>query len=102
MRSFARRSQSINLLIRSPIPGGYILRPGLSFILISLFVWTGATTPFAAENETGIPVTNALILDECGVCHEADDEGRMQRISYLRKTPEGWQITLKRMIRMET
>ena len=35
----------------------------------------------------------------CGSCHPPDDAGRMSRISYMRKSPEGWQLTLKRMIR---
>lgn len=49
--------------------------------------------------EEGIPVTDPLVRNACGSCHQIDDAGRMSRISYLRKAPEGWQLTLKRMIR---
>ena len=49
--------------------------------------------------EDGLPVTSELVRSACGPCHDTDDKGRMTRISYARKTPEGWQLTLKRMIR---
>lgn len=48
--------------------------------------------------EGGIPVTDDLVLDSCDSCHETDDDGRMSRISWVRKTPEGWQTTLRRMV----
>lgn len=47
----------------------------------------------------GIPVHSELVRTACGSCHASDEQGRMSRISYLRKSPEGWQLTLKRMIR---
>lgn len=56
-----------------------------------------AVAPVAEE---GIPITNELIIDRCGKCHERDTQGRMTRISYIRTTPEIWQQILKRMIRL--
>lgn len=52
-----------------------------------------------ARSDDGLPVDHDLVRAACGACHAADDDGRMTRISYQRKTPEGWQITVKRMIR---
>ena len=47
----------------------------------------------------GIPVTEPLVQQHCATCHVANDDGHMTRISYMRKSPEGWQQTIKRMIR---
>jgi quinohemoprotein amine dehydrogenase len=57
--------------------------------------------PLLAQGQTdvGIPVTDALVVAKCGGCHAADEQGNLQRISWARATPEGWQEALKRMIR---
>lgn len=54
----------------------------------------GATDP-------GIPVTSELVVQNCVACHPMDDQGRMSRISYMRKTPEGWQESLLRMVALQ-
>jgi quinohemoprotein amine dehydrogenase len=46
----------------------------------------------------GIPVTDPLVIAKCGTCHAPDEHGNMQRISWERTTPEGWQDALKRML----
>ncbi len=46
----------------------------------------------------GFPVANPTVVARCSRCHTVDDEGRMSRISYLRKTPEGWQTSVRRMV----
>jgi quinohemoprotein amine dehydrogenase len=46
----------------------------------------------------GIPVSDSNTVANCGSCHAVDDDGRMTRISYMRKSPEGWQWTLRRMV----
>ena len=48
----------------------------------------------------GIPVTSDLVKERCVACHTSDDEGHMTRISYMRKSPEMWELTVKRMIRL--
>ena len=55
----------------------------------------------AAESSNpdgGIPVDHQPTVVSCVRCHARDDEGRMSRISYERKTPEGWQTTIRRMV----
>jgi quinohemoprotein amine dehydrogenase len=47
-----------------------------------------------------IPVTSELVRGTCGGCHEVDSHLCMSRISYQRKTPEGWEDTVRRMGRM--
>ena len=60
-----------------------------------------SAAPLLAQNQTevGSPVTDPVVLAKCGTCHAADAQGNMQRISWARSTPEGWQEVLKRMIR---
>jgi quinohemoprotein amine dehydrogenase len=48
----------------------------------------------------GIPVKSQLVQDKCGGCHTTDSQQRMSRISYQRKTPEGWEETVRRMTRL--
>jgi quinohemoprotein amine dehydrogenase len=64
----------------------------VSCILCAGILW-GQTA-----SEEGIPVTDALVIAKCANCHARDDRGNMQRISWERTTPEGWQDALKRMI----
>ena len=53
------------------------------------------------EDRRGIPVTSALVVKHCATCHQDRGEGKLGRISYMRKTPEGWELSLKRMIRLQ-
>lgn len=41
-----------------------------------------------------------VVLTKCAVCHRPDERGRLSRIAFQRKTPEGWQQTVRRMIRL--
>ena len=61
----------------------------------------GTTSTSGAEDDampTGIPVTDNATVSNCASCHAVDDNGNMTRISYMRKSPEGWQWTLRRMV----
>ncbi len=74
--------------------------------LLSMRSWTPtllccaifARIAYGQTNEPGIPVTDSLVIAKCGSCHVPDKQGNMQRISWERSTPEGWQQALKRMI----
>ena len=57
-----------------------------------------AAASHAADEDEGYPIESDLIVRRCQRCHERDDEGRMTRISYERKTPEGWQTSVRRMV----
>src|SRR6476660_6923218 len=60
---------------------------------------TLAMPPFVrGQTEPGIPVTDQVVLARCGTCHTVDGRGNMERISWARATPEGWQAVTKRMI----
>jgi quinohemoprotein amine dehydrogenase len=60
---------------------------------------TGASQPIEPAEE-GIPVTDALVISKCGTCHTKDAKGNLTRISWERTTPEGWEESIKRMIRL--
>lgn len=57
-----------------------------------------AASPPAQAADDGFVITNQTVIDRCSRCHEVDEAGRMSRISYLRKTPEGWQTSIRRMM----
>jgi quinohemoprotein amine dehydrogenase len=44
-----------------------------------------------------IPVKDATVVSKCGTCHARDEAGNMERVSWERTTPEGWQDVVKRM-----
>jgi quinohemoprotein amine dehydrogenase len=76
------------------------VRPSALIHVPLILVALGAGSAFAADPaDAGIPVRSDLVKSACGACHEQDDTGRMTRISYERKTPEAWELTLKRMMR---
>src|SRR6188474_3658947 len=76
-----------------------------SAVLIPLLGWLAGATNVGAqvvgsekpEPPPGYPITSEAIIRNCSACHSRDSTGRMGRISYLRKTPEGWQTSIRRM-----
>jgi quinohemoprotein amine dehydrogenase len=72
----------------------------ISKLLVVLFIQAlvaiVAGQPVAREE--GIPVTDPLVIAKCGTCHARDARGNMERISWERSTPEGWQEALKKML----
>ncbi len=66
-----------------------------------LLAWSPApTAPLhrTLTDDDGFPIRNQTVIDRCSRCHVVDDEGRMSRVSYLRKSPEGWQLSIRRMM----
>lgn len=52
----------------------------------------------AAQEASGYAIDDPTVIAACTRCHVQDDEGRLSRISWLRKTPEGWQTSVTRMM----
>ena len=76
-------------------------RTPLPLLLLSLAFSPPATAqePDKDDNGTeGIPVTDQTVIDSCDRCHAVDEDGLMTRVSFLRKTPEGWQQSIRRMV----
>ncbi len=51
----------------------------------------------AGETANNDAAAAALINTKCGGCHEPGPDGGLARISAVRKSPEGWNLTLRRM-----
>src|SRR5271170_4113695 len=68
------------------------------FALPACMLFAGVAFAQSSSPDAGIPVTDPLVIAKCGNCHTRDERGNMQRISWERTTPEGWQEALKRMI----
>ncbi len=59
-----------------------------------------SAAPLAAQADTtaGYPIRDATVIAQCASCHAQDSTGRMTRISYMRKSPEGWETSIRRMV----
>jgi len=59
-----------------------------------------ASAPFSlhAAADTGFVITNQTVIRNCSGCHVRDGNGRLGRLSFMRKTPEGWQQSIVRMV----
>lgn len=80
---------------------GFLARTLLSSLLFLIIASGQVSSPpgqTQPPSEEGIPVTDPLVRAKCGSCHTTDDRGNMQRISWERATPEGWELALQRMI----
>jgi quinohemoprotein amine dehydrogenase len=57
--------------------------------------------PLAAQQRDttpGFPIRDQAVLANCSRCHVPDSAGIVQRLSFLRKTPEGWEMSIRRMV----
>src|SRR5262245_42130239 len=74
------------------------------FILAALAAFGAAQEPPKPPSDEkpdeGIAIANERVQRACSPCHKLDDKKRMSRISFRRTTPEGWQETIKRMVRL--
>ncbi len=56
-----------------------------------------ASSPFVVHAES-TPDPQALLNSKCIACHLPQEKGGMNRIDQSRRTPEGWDMTIGRMI----
>lgn len=73
-------------------------------ILTTAVIWSGALAgavqaqgSSTAPDTGGFVVRDPLVLRKCGGCHKADSTGRVARLSWIRKAPEGWETSIRRM-----
>ena len=50
------------------------------------------------DSEAGTPIADPIVRKTCATCHTVDQKGQISRISFQRKTPEGWERTVRRMV----
>ena len=58
--------------------------------------------PARKDTTPGFPINDQAVIGSCVRCHVRDTTtGLMERLSYLRKTPEGWEISMRRMVALQ-
>ncbi len=58
----------------------------------------GVSGAAAADTTPGFVINDPTTRSRCSSCHVRDSLGMMPRISFERKTPEGWEMTVRRMV----
>ncbi|HSG08347.1 MAG TPA: quinohemoprotein amine dehydrogenase subunit alpha [Longimicrobiales bacterium] len=75
-------------------------RPSPGFrvaVAVCLGTALSAASGAAQKAPDGFKVTDPTLISRCAGCHVVGADGLMGRISFLRKTPEGWQTSIRRM-----
>ena len=68
-------------------------------LILATFLLASAAG-LSAQAVQGIPINDEVTIRKCGGCHQPDASGMMRRISYIRTTPEVWEQSIKRMVRL--
>ncbi len=77
---------------------GFAKRFLLGFVIVAVVLFVAMrVTDNRSGGERGLDGAE-LVAARCGGCHEALPDGGFYRISTIRKTPEGWDMTLVRMM----
>ena len=50
-----------------------------------------------AADSGGFVISDPIVLRKCANCHKPDSAGHLGRLSWMRKTPEGWEASIRRM-----
>ncbi len=50
------------------------------------------------DTTSGFAITDATVMRRCAGCHARDSAGGLSRLSFMRKTPEGWEASVRRMV----
>jgi len=73
-------------------------RTALTVTMVFAFATQAAGLQTQARDTTaGYPIRDPAVVAQCSSCHAQDSTGRLSRISFLRKTPEGWETSIRRM-----
>lgn len=54
--------------------------------------------PARKDTTPGFVIRDQAVIANCAGCHVRDSAGHMERLSYMRKTPEGWESSIRRMV----
>jgi quinohemoprotein amine dehydrogenase len=72
------------------------LAPAIALIAASTALAQG---PGARDTTTGFEIKDETIVRNCSGCHVKDSSGKyLGRLSFMRKTPEGWETSIRRMM----
>jgi quinohemoprotein amine dehydrogenase len=79
----------------------FMLRRNLWLVASALSAAATTVDAQARDTTTGFEITDDAILRNCSGCHVKDSTGRLGRLSFMRKTPEGWETSLRRMMTLQ-
>jgi quinohemoprotein amine dehydrogenase len=73
---------------------------GFTVAVLALALVSSTAASQAAKHDTtsGFLIRNSDVVDACGDCHARDSTDRLSRIAYMRKAPEGWEMSIRRMV----
>src|SRR5262245_55447586 len=71
---------------------------GFRAFCLSVSIAMAARAQLPKDTTSGYPIRDRLVVDACTKCHTQDSLGRISRISFERKTPEGWEASIRRMV----
>lgn len=70
----------------------------LTTILTAAVALPGTAPAQPPDTTSGFVITDQVTIRRCAGCHVRDSTGRLGRLSYMRKTPEGWEASIRRMV----
>lgn len=53
------------------------------------------------DTTRGFEIKDETIIRNCAGCHVRDSSGMLGRLSFLRKAPEGWETSIRRMVTLQ-
>ncbi len=77
-----------------------LLANKLKYVILVAGAGVGLLSAQQLESSPGIPISDQLTIAKCGGCHQRDANGMMRRLSYIRTSPEVWEQSIKRMVRL--
>ena len=72
---------------------------GHIWVLLVLAGLVGSIHDGGAAEHQATPSARELLVIRCLVCHPPQEDGKLDAIEAQRKSPEGWSMTLSRMVR---
>src|SRR5688572_2451111 len=75
--------------------------PRRAMIVAAFGVAGASASAQGRDTTTGFEIKDDLVLRNCSGCHVRDSTGRLGRLSFMRKTPEGWEASLRRMMTLQ-
>lgn len=114
--SSKQRCSTIEPFVPSPVTGAHMIRSTsvVALVVLANGLWAQANPPTPrpsgvqrppapARKDTtpGFAINDQAVISSCVRCHVRDSTGLMERLSYLRKTPEGWEISMRRMVALQ-
>jgi len=91
----ARRRSTLRAGIRLALATAFVA--GSSLLATSTADAQGRGGRGPRDTTRGFPINDPQVIANCTSCHMRDTSGIIQRLSFMRKTPEGWETSVRRM-----